>query len=198
MQITSSLQDTFLRILSNERYSQGVEYGQPRKGHSEGSVKNHIIELEKNLHTLCHLLTEDERWKLLILIHVHDTFKLWATRDAPIDDLNSHATLACAFLAEFTDDKDLLNIVQWHDENFVHWKQMRKKGHYNLERLKERVLTIQDLELYLFFTLIDGFTEGKMSLAAKEKPEKLRWFIDEVNKYRKTPRMYQALEIFGL
>jgi hypothetical protein len=194
------LQNTFYAITRHPKYQEGITYGKPRRGHQEGTVEQHIVELESNLETVfgSGRIFSIDFWKLRILIHVHDAFKLWATRDSSIDDHNSHASLAKAFLAEFTQDEDLLAMVQWHDENFALWKQARCKGEYDQERLKSRVLAIRDIELFLIFTILDGFTASKMSLAAEEEPEKLRWFVNQVNRFRPVPLAYRVLEVFGI
>jgi hypothetical protein len=104
------------RVISDPRYIANIEYGQPRSGHPEGTVKAHIAELEANLELLKPRLADEQTyWKLKFLIHVHDTFKADATRGVPILDPHSHASLAKAFAAELTDDPDLLNMIQFHD-----------------------------------------------------------------------------------
>src|SRR4051812_5872310 len=103
------------RITADERYRRNLDWGKPRKGHPEGSIRAHIAELERNLAALSSRLTDEQIDKLRILIHVHDTFKPDAVEGARILDPRSHASLARAFLAEFTDDRELLTIVQFHD-----------------------------------------------------------------------------------
>jgi hypothetical protein len=186
------------KIQADPRYLEGVEYGKPRKGHQEGTIKAHIADLEANLDRLSDVVTPEEYWKLKILIHTHDTMKKFAVSNSPIDDINSHASLATEFLREFVEDTDLLAMVQWHDENFALWKQMKFKGKYNQDRLFKRVMFIKDIELFLIFTLLDGFTPSKMALADKEKPEKIRWFVQEVSQYRELPRMEMVLGLFNL
>src|SRR5262245_18791904 len=91
----------FAALTRDERYLANLEWGQPRRGHPEGTVRAHIAELERNLDGLRPRLTEDETWKLRILIHTHDSFKAEAKSGVPIGDPRSHASLARAFLAEF-------------------------------------------------------------------------------------------------
>lgn len=191
-------ESVFLNIVSHPKYARGITYGKPRRGHAEGTVANHLKDLDANLDRIRGTIDDNWFWKLKILIHVHDTFKKWATHDCPIDDHNSHASLARDFLSKFIEDDDLLKMVQWHDENYALWKQMKKTGHYNEARLKSRVLSIVELELFLTFTVIDGYTPSKMALGTEETPEKLRWFIEEVSKHRKVPYAHMVLELFGL
>lgn len=192
------LSEVHRRIIEDSRYSAGFRYGVPRKGHPEGTVGNHLLDLKINLATMGNYgdinLSEDESWKLLILIEVHDIMKYAAKPDSPIIDPQSHASLAKAFLSEFVDDEDLLNIVQAHDENLALWQQQKAKGKYSDERLKERVLDkIKDIELLLLFQILDAYTPGKTDM--REMP---RWFVDQVHKHRPVPRIYRALELFGL
>ena len=167
------------QIISDPRYIKNIEYGLPRSGHPEGKVKAHIADLEQNLENLVPRLSEDQYWKLKFLIHVHDTFKADAIPDSPILSPNSHASLARKFASEFTEDPDLLNMVQFHDLNFVLWRQYEARGSYDLEPFRILLDTIQDWDLFLLFLIIDGNTKGK-------DPEKLRWFLREVHKYKNT------------
>jgi len=97
----------------------------------------------------------------------------------PAEHPRSHETLAREFAGEFTDDPDLLNILQYHDENYALWKQFKSKGCYDTEWFQYLLDTIQDWDLFLIFTIIDGHTQGK-------DIEKLAWFIEQVKKHKKT------------
>jgi hypothetical protein len=61
--------------------------------------------------------------KLQILIHTHDTFKADAAEGVAIVDGRSHASLARQFLSGLCNDRDLLNMVQYHDEPRALWRQ---------------------------------------------------------------------------
>jgi hypothetical protein len=191
------LQQIYEEIIADPRYVEGVKFGKPRTGHVEGTVELHILDLENNLMVLHPLLSEYEYWELRILVHTHDTMKFWAMRDSPIEGNQSHATLARKFLAEFLDDhllvpeqrNDLLNMVQFHDENWAIWKGFEKNGHIKQAKLNN-ILSIKHMDLFLFFTIIDGYTPSKVH-------ERIRWFVDLVNKHRLVaPRVYQALDRF--
>ena len=168
------------KIIADPRYQRNIEYGVPRSGHPEGKVKYHIADLEENLDKLVsHGISEEQYWKLKFLIHVHDTFKAHSSPDEPINSPNSHASLAKKFASEFTTNGDLLNMIQFHDENFALWKQFAATGTYDVLRFENLLETIQDWNLFLMFIIIDGNTEGK-------DPEKLGWFLREVGKYKDT------------
>ena len=168
------------RIIADPRYQRNIEYGEPRSGHPEGKVKYHIAELEENLESLLvHGISGEQYWKLRFLIHVHDTFKADAIPDTPIRSPHSHASLARKFASEFTDDEDLLNMIQFHDVNFALWKQFAGTGSYDVHRFNDLLNTIEDWDLFLTFLIIDGCTKGK-------EREKLIWFIQEVAKHKNT------------
>jgi hypothetical protein len=167
------------KILSDSRYLKNIEYGEPRAGHPEGKVKFHIAELEANLEKLVPHITDEQYWKLKFLIHVHDTFKAEAVPNSRIESPNSHASLAKKFASEFTEEADLLAIIQFHDLSFALWKQFAKTGTYDIPRFRRLLNTITDWDLFLLFLILDGSTTGK-------DPEKVGWFIREVRKHIQT------------
>jgi hypothetical protein len=112
-------QQIFRDMVADPRYLANLDWGEPRDGHPEGTVRAHIAEIEPNLEKLRPRLSNDECWKLKLLIHTHDSFKGDAKVGAPISDPQSHASLARAFLATYCDDADLLTMVQYHDEPFA-------------------------------------------------------------------------------
>lgn len=184
----------FWKIVKDGRYLQGLKYGKPRYGHAEGTVLNHVMELEKNLERLQPSLSPEEYWKLRILVHVHDSMKLYSRRDAAIEDPQSHASMAAKFFSEFVADVDLMNMIQYHDEGYALWKQVESRGFYNIPRFQKVVRLIWDVELYLLFTIIDGFTASK-------ETDKIRWYILEVEKEvgrGRIGRVFEAMKLFGV
>jgi len=166
------------QVIADPRYQKNIEYGQPRSGHPEGKVKEHISDLEANLEKLRSRINNEETyWKLKFLIHVHDTFKVEAVSGVQAIDPQSHETLARDFASELIDDDDMLNIIQFHDENYFFWKQFKSSGQYDIQYLKFLLEQIHDWDLYLIFTIIDGYIPGK-------DIEKLSWFIGEVRKLK--------------
>ena len=168
------------RIISDARYLKNIEYGEPRSGHPEGKVKYHIAELQEKLEKLVPRgISEQQYWKLKFLIHVHDTFKAEAIPDSPILGPGSHASLAKKFASEFTEDADLLNMIQFHDVNFALWKQFAATGFYDTTRFYSLLETIMDWDIFLMFLIIDGSTQGK-------DPAKIHWFLTQVSKHKET------------
>src|SRR5215475_6407114 len=98
-------------IKRDPRYQRNLDWGKSRPGHPEGTVRAHIAELERNLEALRPKLSETDFWRLRVLVHCHDIFKGEAEHGVPIAAPRSHASLARAFLAGFSDDADLLATV---------------------------------------------------------------------------------------
>lgn len=166
-------------IKEDETYKAGVAWGRPRIGHPEGRISDHISELERNLEKISDdkELSSDCILKLEILIHVHDTLKYHATPRVPIEHPQSHASLAAEYLRGFTDDEDLIAMVQYHDEGYALYKQEVNRGGYNKARLQTLVSAIKDLRLFLIFNLIDNCTDGKTS-------QPVRWYLGEIRKLK--------------
>ena len=169
----SNYEEILNSIRSDPAYGANLDWGKPRSGHPEGSIRNHIEELEANLERLTPRLSTEEIGKLRVLIHTHDTFKPDAKSGVAIADPHSHASLARQFLAKYVSDSGLLNIIQFHDEPFALWKKHRYGGDYT-ERLGRLVDLIEEWDLFLAFLIVDGCTDGKST-------EPLDWFFAEVN-----------------
>jgi hypothetical protein len=163
----------FVAITSDPRYLANLDWGEPRPGHPEGTVRAHIAELERNLQRLRRKLTDDEYWKLRLIIHTHDSFKAESQQGVAIADPRSHASLACAFLATHCDDADLLVMVQCHDEPFALYRQFEGEGEYSQDRFNTLLQAIRDWNLFLAFNIVDGCTVGKAR-------EPLQWWFGEV------------------
>jgi hypothetical protein len=163
----------FEAVISDPRYLANIDWGKPRSGHPEGTVRAHIADLEANLVSLSPRLTEEESWKLKLLIHTHDSFKAEAQSGVPIEDHRSHASLAREFLATHCSDPDLLAMVQYHDEPYALYRQFVSNGGYDPERFVKLLAAIRDWDLFLAFNIIDRGTTGK-------SPGPLLWFFNEL------------------
>ena len=153
--------DLFKAITRDPRYQQNAAWGEPRPGHFEGAIAAHIAKLERNLETLRPKPSEDNDWKLKILIHTHDPFKAEARHGVPSSCPASHASVPRKFLSEFSQDPDSLAVLQYHSEPFVLWRKFRFKGRSNQDRFNRLLQNISNWDLYLAFITIDGSTKGK-------------------------------------
>jgi hypothetical protein len=166
-------QAAFEAVIQDPRYQQNLDWGEPRAGHPEGTVRAHIAELERNLASVQDQLSGTDYWKLKLLIHTHDTFKAEARPGTSITDPRSHASLAREFLAGYCPDADLLAMVQFHDEPYALWRHYQKKAANDRDRFDALLAGIQDWNLFVAFLLIDGCTDGKSR-------EPLHWFLLEL------------------
>ena len=157
----NTYEEIFNKISEDPKYKGNLDWGKPRRGHPEGTVRAHIAELEDNLNRLPVDKGSEAYWKLRILIHVHDTFKAEATPKVPITHPRSHASLARFFLSRYCDDQDLLTMTQFHDEAYALWRKVRYGGDLNEARLAKLLKAVKDWRLFLRFLVIDGSTRGK-------------------------------------
>lgn len=160
-------------IQANERYKSNILWGKPRKGHPEGTILAHIQELEANLLRLSSRLQLLEIEKLRLAIHVHDTFKGEAKEGVPIENPESHASLAREFLAGYCDDPGLLHLIQYHDEPYALYQQFHRRGQCDQNRWTKFIDTVEDWDLLTAFLLIDNCTAGKGR-------NSLLWFFEAI------------------
>ena len=186
IRVVTNYRHIFDSVIADPRYQANLDWGEPRAGHPEGTVRAHIAEIEANLEALKDRLSEGDYWKLKVLVHTHDSFKRESQGGVPITHPRSHASLARTFLAEFCNDDDLLAMVQYHDEPFALWRQVEVRGSCNQERLSALIRGIKDWNLFLAFNIIDGCTEGKSR-------EPLRWFFGVVQ--RQVESRFSAADI---
>jgi hypothetical protein len=169
----------FATMLADPDYLRGLDFGSPRTGHPEGSIRAHIAELERNLATvvasrarLGSPLSEESIARLKLLIHAHDILKVDSVEGLPIDDPRSHASLAAALVRRLGADEALCAMVQGHDVPYAIWRKGDEaRGQKRLEDLLAR---IPNLEEFALFQLIDNITAGKDGRPAE-------WFIKRIS-----------------
>lgn len=167
-------QQLYEKIIQDPRYLENLDWGKPRKGHEEGTIRAHIADLERNLNALNPRLNEGEYWRLRTLIHTHDTFKPHALKGVPITHPQSHGSLARTYLAEWGADEEMLNIVQFHDEPYALWLSAHKgKGLVNAGRFQQLLELIKNWDLFVAFLIVDACTDSKSR-------EPLQWFLIEI------------------
>lgn len=165
-------------LLAKPEFLRGLFWGVPRYGHPEGEVYKHIREVLANIERL--QVDASSRRRLRLIAYVHDTFKYCEDKSYPRDWSRHHGILARHFLAPFTEDEELLDIVELHDEAYYCWRTTylyheQEEGRQRLEQLLDRLGEARQL-YYLFFKC-DTLT-GDKNLAP------LFWFeqtIPEIN-----------------
>ena len=158
------------KFLQDEDFRRGLIWGVPRYGHPEGTIWRHIIEINRNIDALP--VDQATRRKLRTVCWTHDTFKHVEHRGNPRDWSKHHSIYARRFLARYTDDELLLNVVELHDEAYYCWRLAHLYGKLSesqrrLADLRERVGDYWQL-YYLFFKC-DTCTGDK-------NPAPLLWF----------------------
>lgn len=157
-------------FLKDAEFCRGLVWGVPRYGHPEGTIMAHILEVNANIDRLP--IDAATRRKLRTICWVHDTFKHIEHRGAPRDWSRHHSIYARNFLAKYTDDQLLLEVVELHDEAYYCWRlahlyQRLAESEKRLAQLRHRVGAYWQL-YYLFFKC-DTSTGDK-------NPAPLIWF----------------------
>jgi hypothetical protein len=156
----------------------GLDWGEPRHGHPEGSVGRHVADL----------LAQIESWgergprraDLRFIALVHDSLKYQERDWLPHLGVNHHATRARRLAERHTDDERLLAVIQLHDRPYHVWRRMRRLpaglGRPMVDIALRRMLgRIPDVGLFARFVALDASTEGK-------DPEPQRWFAGELSR----------------
>jgi hypothetical protein len=159
------------RFAADPEWREGVEWGQPRRGHPEGAVKNHVADVLANVER--EATSPEDRRRLRLAALVHDTFKYRAAEgSARVGSEGHHGSHAARFLERFVDDDELVEVVRWHDEAFAAWLGLVKRGDRRDAERRARALVRRlgpALPLYLRFFRADNATEGK-------SPDAVTWF----------------------
>jgi len=147
----------------------GLEWGEPRPGHPEGSVGHHVADLLRQIDE-----TEqdpDRRYALRFIALVHDSFKYRVRNWQPRTGENRHAMRARRFAGRFVSDERVLTTIELHDRPYHLWKRLDRTGRLQEDRLDRMLERIPDHALFLRFVEIDASSEAK-----DQQP--IRWFRD--------------------
>ena len=150
---------------------EGLAWGEPRRGHPEGTVGAHVADLLETIERWGE--TGRRREELRFLALVHDALKYRVKNWLPHTGENHHATRARRFAERYTGDERLLATIEQHDRPYSLWRKMRSRGHAEDHALNEMIDRLPDLDLFLRFVELDGSTEGK-------NHEPIRWLKAEL------------------
>ena len=158
------------RIAADPAWQEGIWWGEPRPGHPEGAIADHVADVLRNVDRLDRDSPDRARLRLIAL--VHDTFKYAVDPRLPRSGDNHHAARAAAFLARFVDDAGAILVTRTHDDAFNAWSVGARDGKWS--RAEERAARLCDalgahLNLYLAFFACDNQTGDK-------QPEPYEWF----------------------
>ncbi|MFN8612105.1 MAG: hypothetical protein U0931_31460 [Vulcanimicrobiota bacterium] len=182
------LKSALLRLRQLPLYQENLNWGKPRRGHPEGTLANHIHDLEQNLERVRHLLGPDEEDRLRLLIHVHDICKPEAWVGVDSDHPQNHAFMARRLLEQICDDPTLLAITQFHDDGYTMYQYFRSVHRYT-PRLRQLLCEVGDVELFMLFFLVDSCTAGKHR-------EPVDWWLHVVHQERALgTRVFEAFKI---
>jgi hypothetical protein len=162
-------------LASDDHLLEGLAWGEPRKGHPEGSVGAHVGQLLDTIEEWGD--PEPLRSELRFIALVHDTLKGEVKDFLPKTGENHHAMRARRLAEAYTGDERLLATIEQHDRPYAIWRKMKRRGKLDESAFDEMLEHIPDKRLFLRFVELDGSTEGK-------HPEPVDWFRNELEKRR--------------
>jgi hypothetical protein len=161
-------------ICADAEFITGAMYGKPRNGHPEGAVIYHIEEVLGNIDKFYN--DDEDRAKLRLIAITHDTFKNKVNQNLPKSGDNHHGAIARKFSEKFFDAREVLTVIQYHDDAYNAWSAGGRHGDWY--KAKKRAmnlitaLSIEDcLDLYLKFYRCDNATGDKSQ-------DNYEWFSD--------------------
>jgi hypothetical protein len=157
-------------LLTDPDLLTGLAWGKPRPGHPEGEVLSHVREVLDNVDKVSPEKGE-VRSKLRFIAIVHDSLKYQVDRSRPRFGENHHAMKARRVAERYTEDKDILDIIELHDEAYNAWQTSVRRGRPDVGRRRAIQLIERlgdNIDLFLLFYLCDH-TEGK-------NDDDMKWF----------------------
>ena len=149
------------RIISDEYFKYGAMWGKPRNGHPEGQVIYHIGNVLKNVDKYSN---SKNREALRLIAIIHDTFKFKVDRTKPKSGENHHAMIARRFAERYITDKEILEIIELHDEAYNSWCKGDKNNNWYIAEKRATQLIyrlVNSIPLYLTFYRCDNEAGGK-------------------------------------
>ena len=163
-------------IAAQPRWQHGIDWGRPRHGHPEGTIKLHIAAVLANIDRL--FADDPSRSQLRLIALIHDAFKGEVDTGEPRIGENHHAMRARRFAEPLISDAQVLDVIELHDHAFNAWKHCCLFFDWTEAETRASNLLVRlggALALYLRFYQCDNETEGKDQAC-------FTWFRDFVNK----------------
>lgn len=152
---------------------EGLAWGEPRVGHPEGEVGEHVSDLLRRIDEWG--IHGERRRELRFLALVHDSLKNRVREWLPKVGANHHAMRARRFAERYTNDERLLATLELHDRPYLLWRRMKRTSESPDRALTSMLRRIPDIDLFLRFVELDGSTDGK-------NPAPIDWFRDELRR----------------
>jgi hypothetical protein len=148
-------------VCADPEWQAGAAWGTPRPGHPEGSVMAHVADVLANVDRIA--ASPEERANLRFIAIVHDCCKHKVDESRARTGDNNHAVLARRFAERFTAERELLELIEVHDEAYNAWRVFSQK---RVRRAEERIRILVErlgtsLTLFRKFFLADNGVPGK-------------------------------------
>jgi len=168
------------RIIADYDFYSHIFDGEARRGHPEGAIINHIVEVFDNINL--YSVGNDERRLLRLIALIHDSFKYKVDRSKPRVDENHHGAIAKNFALKYITGLRTLFVIEEHDVAYNVWRSGSKGGWEQATKravaLIKKLDALDVLDLYVKFYQCDNETGDKTH-------ECFAWFLNLVNEYKK-------------
>lgn len=184
--------ETERAVVNSPAWRMGVMYGDPRPGHPEGAVLNHVNEVLVNVEKLYGHHTLIRKLRLIAL--VHDAFKFQVDSRLPRCGENHHGWYARRFAEQYTSDDEVLDVIELHDEAFNAWQNGVRDARWDKAERRVRLLIARlgaALPLYLAFFKCDNTTGSK-------EPAPLSWFHDCVSRWESEKSVVEVAHLIDV
>jgi hypothetical protein len=150
------------RIALEPRWQLGLDWGRPRPGHPEGSIRSHIRAVLANVDAF--FPDSPLRPRLRLITLVHDTFKHEVDPDKSRSGENHHGMIARRFAEPLIDDPAVLDVIELHDEAYNAWQKGARDKRW--DRAVQRAAALFERlgptrALYVAFYRCDNAVVGK-------------------------------------
>ncbi|MCW2923243.1 MAG: hypothetical protein JWM98_647 [Thermoleophilia bacterium] len=158
-------------IMADPDWIHGMLWGEPRPGHPEGPVVNHVRDVLDNVERYAPPGDALARERLRLVALLHDACKVVTAQRRDGAHGPNHGQLARRLAERHVTDETVLEIVELHDVAYYCWRALdrgdREAAHERARELVERLG--ERLDLYLAFYRCDSRIAGKRS-------DPLEWF----------------------
>jgi hypothetical protein len=151
------------RIIQDPLFIAGAMWGKPRRGHPEGAVIYHIGHVLRNIDMY---FEGKKRDKLRLIAIIHDTFKYKVDKAQPRHGENHHEMIARRFAEKYISDKEILDIIELHDEAYNSWAKGNRGGGWDkAEQRAERLIARSgdSADMFMSFYRCDNETGDKQT-----------------------------------
>ena len=175
-QLITAINSLEASIMSDPLWTEGAAYGKPRRGHPEGAVANHIVEVLSNVERYRPLVGQTAYEQLRLVALIHDTFKYAVDKSRPKVGENHHGMIARRFAERYIKDTLVLDLIELHDQAYHAYCDLFQHQNPDVSQSKMANLAARfpdHLRIYFVFFLCDTQTGDKTQ-------HPIEWLVEQL------------------